>query len=183
MLRPVLTSNQTPNPGSTRQDRPHVLRSKVEAKLERLTSLKVIEPVQFSNWAAPIVPVVKQDGSVRICGEYKLIVKKASKTDPHTLPRIEDIFASLSGGKFFTKLDLAHSYLQVPLEEGSKEYTTIATHKGLFRYNRSPFGIASAPAIFQSVMDNLLQGIPHACAYLDDILVTQMSTYATWTRS
>ena len=151
---------------------PHVLRGKVETELDRLTSLNVIEPVQFSNWAAPIVPVVKRDGSVRICGDYKLTVNKASKTDPYPLPRIEDIFASLSGGKLFTKLDLAHAYLQVPLEESSKEYTTISTHKGLFQYKRLPFGVASAPAIFQRVVDNLLQGIPHACAYLDDILVT-----------
>ena len=151
---------------------PHVLRGKVETELDRLTSLNVIQPVQFSNWAAPIVPVVKRDGSVRICGEYKLTVNKASKTDPYPLPWIEDIFASLSGGKLFTKLDLAHAYLQVPLEESLKEYTTICTHKGLFRYNRLPFGVASAPAIFQRVVDNLLQGIPHACAYLDDTLVT-----------
>jgi hypothetical protein len=62
--------------------------------------------------------------------------------------------------------------MQVPLDEQSQQYVTINTHKGLFRYTRLPFGIASAPSIFQRVMENLLQGIPRFCVYLDDILVT-----------
>ena len=54
----------------------------------------------------------------------------------------------------------------------SKKYVTINTSRGLFQYNRLPFGVSSAPAIFQRVIDNVLQGIPGVCAYLDDILVT-----------
>ena len=69
-------------------------------------------------------------------------------------------------------MDLASAYLQIPLDEQSKEYTTINTHKGLYCYNRLPFGVASAPSIFQRTMENLLQGINHVCVYLDDILVT-----------
>ena len=70
------------------------------------------------------------------------------------------------------KLDLSHAYLQIPLDEASRRLTTINTHKGLFEYQRLPFGIASAPSIFQRVMENLLQGIPRVCVYLDDILVS-----------
>ena len=58
-------------------------------------------------------------------------------------------FATLSGGKEFITLDLANAYLQLPLEDKSRQYVTINTHKGLFKYNRLPFGVASAPAIFQ----------------------------------
>ena len=116
--------------------------------------------------------MVKQDGNIRICGDYKLTINAVSKTDPYPLPHNEDIFASLPGGKSFTKLDLAHAYQQIPLTDDSKRYTTINTHKGLFRYNRLPFGVASAPAIFQRTMDNLLQDLPHVCVYLDDILIT-----------
>ena len=151
---------------------PYSLRSKVETELNRLQEHGVISPVEFSDWAAPIVPVVKPDGNIRICGDYKLTVNAVSKTDPYPLPRIEDIFASLAGGKHFSTLDLEHAYQQVPLAEDSKKLTTINTHKGLFKYNRLPFGIASAPGIFQRTIESLLQGIPYVCAYLDDILVT-----------
>ena len=76
----------------------------------------VIEPVQFADWAAPIVPVIKGDGSVRICGDYKVTINKAAKVDQYPIPRIDDLFASLSGGKKFA---LSHAYQQVPLDEAS----------------------------------------------------------------
>ena len=69
----------------------------------------------------------------------------------------------------FTKLDMSQAYLQVLADDQSKEMLTINTHKGLFVYNRLPFGVSSAPGIFQHTMESLLQGIPHVLAYLDDI--------------
>ena len=154
---------------------PHALRGKVELELQRLVEQGVIEPVETSEWAAPIVPVLKPDGTVRICGDYRLTINRTAKPDTYPLPRIEDLFATLAGGKSFTKLDLAHAYSQIPLSEASKQYVTINTHKGLYRYNRLPFGIAAAPSIFQRLMETLLQGIPHVSIYLDDILITGTS--------
>ena len=116
----------------------------MEQELDRLVKDGVIEAVQFSDWAAPIVPVVKKDGSVRICGDYKVTVNQVAKTDTYPLPRIEDLFASLAGGTSFSKLDLAHAYQQIPLDDESKKYVTINTQKGLYHYNRLTFGIASA---------------------------------------
>ena len=78
----------------------------------------------------------------------------------------------MSGGKVFSKLDLTHAYQQVLLSESSKKYTTINTTKGLFEYQRLPFGISSAPAIFQRAMESLLQDLPGVVVYLDDMLVT-----------
>ena len=69
-------------------------------------------------------------------------------------------------------MDLASAYLQIPLDEQSKEYMTINTHKGLYCYNRLLFGVASTPSIFQRTMENILQGIDHVSVYLDDILLT-----------
>ena len=151
---------------------PFVLRNKVEQELSRLQELGVISPIQFSPWAAPIVPVIKSNGSVRICGDFKLTVNQVSHLESYPLPRADDLFSALSGGISFTKLDLTQAYLQLPLDEESKQYLTINTHKGLFRFNRLPFGVSSAPAIFQRAMDSLLQGLKGVCVYQDDILVT-----------
>ena len=105
--------------------------------------------------------VVKKDRRMRICGDYKVTINRAAKLDKYLNPRIEELFASLAGGKTFTKLDLSHAYmyLQIPLNEKSRHYVTINTHRGLFEYKRLPFRVASAPSIFQRVMENLLQGV------------------------
>lgn len=128
--------------------------------------------MQFSEWATPVVPIIKKDGSVRLCGDYKVTVNQASKTDTYPLPVIEDMLASLAGGTAFSKLDLAHAYQQVVLDDESKSIATITTHKGLYRVNRLPFGVASAPSMFQRIMENILQGLPGVSVYIDDILVT-----------
>ena len=139
----------------------------------------VISQVQFSKWAAPIVLVVKQNGSIRICGNCKVTINRVSQVDAYPLPKKEDLFTKLSMGKYFSKLDLSQAYLQLPLEDSSKKFVTINTHKGLFHSNRLPFGVASTPAIFQCYMDSLLQGCKGVTAYLDDILVAE-STVADY---
>ena len=115
----------------------------------------IISPVQFSTWAAPIVPVLKQSGEVRICGDYKITINQACTTDSYPLPKVDDLLANLAG-QYFSKLDLSQAYLQLPLDEQSKEFVTVTTHRGLYRYNRLPFGVSSAPSIFQRTIENLL---------------------------
>ena len=68
-----------------------------------------------------MVPVVKSDGKIRLCGDYKVTINQASEVDKYPLPRINDLLASLAGGKYFSKLDLARAYLQIPLEERFSE--------------------------------------------------------------
>ena len=86
--------------------------------------------------------------------------------------KIEDIFPQLARGHQFTKLDLTQAYLQLPVHENSKELVTINTHKGIYRYNRMPFGIASAPAMCQRTIEEVLQGITGVQVMLDDMIIT-----------
>jgi len=78
----------------------------------------------------------------------------------------------LVGGKHFSKLDLRQAYHQMEVTEESKKYLTINTHKGLFQYNRSVFGVTSSPAIWQHAIDQVLQGIPGTQCILDDMIVS-----------
>ena len=113
--------------------------------------------MEFADWATPIVVVPKKDGCVRICGDYKIIVNLVLEINQYPLPRLDDLFATLAGGKCFTTMDLSHAYNQVTLDEGSHQHLTINMHRGLYRYTPMPFGVASASAIFQNTMDTVLQ--------------------------
>ena len=108
---------------------PLALREKVSDELDKLQANGIIVPVKFSLWAAPVVPVIKRDGNVRLCGDYKLTINSVANTEVYPLPRIDELFAALSGGKVFSKLDLSHAYLQLQLDESSQEYVTVNTHR------------------------------------------------------
>ena len=138
---------------------PYAWNQKLEGELEQLQEEGIIEPVRHSDWASPIVPILKSDGSLRICRDYKRTVNSVCKVDVYPLPRVEDLFAKLERGKKFTKIDLRQAYAQLPLDEGSRQLTTINTQHGLFQYRRLPFGIASTPAIFQRRIEGILLGV------------------------
>jgi len=122
---------------------PFALRDKVDTELQRLQDEGTLEPVEIAEWAAPIVTVLKQDkSSVRMCGDFSVTVNPVSKLDRYPIPKVEDLFAKLSKGKYFSKLDLSQAYQQLPLDEQSKKYVVINTHRGLFRFTRLPFGIS-----------------------------------------
>ena len=151
---------------------PYAVRSAIEDEIDRLEREGILEKVTHSEWATPIVAVPKPDGRVRLCGDFKVTLNQSLNIDQYPLPKVEDLFATLAGGKKFTKLDLSQAYLQLELHPESLKYCTINTHKGLYQFTRLPFGIASAPAQFQKVMDTILQGVSGAMCYIDDILVT-----------
>uniref|UniRef100_A0A1X7VNS7 Reverse transcriptase domain-containing protein n=1 Tax=Amphimedon queenslandica TaxID=400682 RepID=A0A1X7VNS7_AMPQE len=151
---------------------PFALKKGVEEELQKLEQQGVLESVVSSDWAAPIVVVPKKDGSIRICGDYKVTLNPVLDIDMYPLPKPQELFASLAGGQKFTKLDLSQAYQQLQLDPKSREMVTINTHKGLYRYNHLPFGVASALAVFQRTMDHILRGIPQVLCYLDDNLIT-----------
>lgn len=103
---------------------PYAFREPVEKELDCLAAEGILEPVQYSDWASPIVPVLKADKTIRVCGDFKQTIN----------PKVEDLFTSFAGGKLFSKIDLSQAYQQVPLDEESRKYVVINTSKGLFRY-------------------------------------------------
>ena len=89
----------------------------MEDELECLVKLRIIEPVQFSYWAVPIVVVLKSDKECSHMRDFKLTVNTASKLDRYPIPKIDDLVVTLAGGQKFTKLDMSQAYLQLVLSD------------------------------------------------------------------
>ncbi|KIH44127.1 hypothetical protein ANCDUO_25858, partial [Ancylostoma duodenale] len=140
---------------------PHDAVEAVEKELDRLLEMKVIASVTHSEWAAPIVCVRKSNGKLRMCADFSTGLNKALESFDYPLPVPEDIFATLNGGAVFSQIDLSDAYLQIELSDESKKMV----------YNRLPFGIKTAPGIFQQVMNKMVSGLRGVATYLDDILV------------
>ncbi|XP_063072782.1 uncharacterized protein K02A2.6-like [Engraulis encrasicolus] len=151
---------------------PFPLFTKVEQELARMQSLGIIEEVrEATDWCAPMVPVVKKNGKVRICVDLKRL-NEAVRRERFILPTLEDVAPTLSGAAFFSTLDASSGFWQLPLDPASQRLTTFITPKGRFCFKRLPFGITSAPEIFQREMSTLLREHKGTVVVMDDILVS-----------
>ena len=117
----------------------------------------------------------KGNGSLRICGDYRLTANRVATPYQYPLPRVEELFSKLTGATVFSKIDLRSAYNQLPLDEASRQYLTVNTHRGLLRPTRLSFGYSSAPALFQQTLETLLAGIPGVGVFLDDVVVSGAS--------
>lgn len=151
---------------------PFALREQVEEAIRLQVKEGELRPVEQSEWAAPIVIAKKKDGGIRICADFKTTINPHLHPKPFPLPTAEEVFSTLSQGESFTKLDLARAFKQMEVSEKSQPLLTITTHLGLFQYCRLPFGVATAPAMWQRAMSIVLQGCERVIYFIDDILVT-----------
>lgn len=151
---------------------PFSLRESVEKEINRLVGLGVLVPVNHSDYASPVVPVLKHDGSIRLCADFSVTLNKQLVIDKYPLPRIEELFAQLHNGQKYSKLDLSQAYSQLKISEQSQMYTCINTHKGLYKFTRLVYGLSCAAAIFQKTIENILAGIAGIQVFQDDILIT-----------
>lgn len=118
---------------------------KVKAELERMLRCNVIEEIKEpTEWCAPMVPVVKKSGEVRLCVDFQQL-NTAVKRETFVLPVMDDILPKLAESRAFSLLDAASGFWQIPLERETAKLTTFITPVGRFFFNRLPFGITSAP--------------------------------------
>ena len=147
------------------------LKEAVSAELKNLVKSGKITKIYSSEWATPTVNVVKTNNDIRICGDFSGTVNKFLEPVKAPLVSIDEVISQVGGAKFFSKIDLSQAFLQLPLDESSKKFTTINTHEGLFHFNFMCFGLRSSPGIFQSFMLKLLNGIENVIIYQDDLLI------------
>lgn len=149
---------------------PLALRNEMKKELQKLLEGGIIEEVAGTDWVAPVVAARKPDGSLRLCIDLRQL-NKWVVVDQYPLPNITELLTLLSGAMVFSTIDLASAYHQIELDELSRSYTSFITPFGTFRFIRMPFGLVSAAAVFQRVMERTLEGCEGICIYQDDILV------------
>ena len=163
------TGNSTPIRCVPRRMSPQKIKQEEACVAEMLTGGQ-IEPSD-SPWSAPVVLVTKKDGGSRFCVDYRRL-NLATVKDGYPLPRIDDTLDMLAGKRWFSTLDLASGYWHVSLSPEARCKTAFATHSGLFQFKVMPFGLCNAPATFERLMDQVLQGLrwSRCLVYLDDII-------------
>ncbi|GFO01004.1 Pol polyprotein [Plakobranchus ocellatus] len=147
------------------------LQGKVKTELDKMEKSGIIEKTEEpTDWCAPIVPVPKPNGQVRICVVYKRLNRQVKRPN-HMIPNLEDIAPKMVGAKFFSALDAAGGFHQIPLDEKSSYLTTFITPYGRYRYKRLPVGISLDPEAFQNKMEEILKGLEGCEPLSDDTIV------------
>ena len=155
---------------------PFAVKDLLGKELDRLEQEGTLVRVDHSEFASPVVPIIKKNGSIRVCGDYKATVNPNLDTKVYPLPVLEDCFSEMKGGILFSKMDIKAAYNNIHLRKQDQLLTSINTHQGLYKWTRLPYGISSSSGIFQSVMDNVLRGLSGVTCRVDDILITGADT-------
>ena len=152
---------------------PVAQRDQLKAELDKMTEQGIITPVTAPTpWVSSLVVVPKKNGMLRLCLDPKDL-NKAVQREHYPLPTIEDIATRLHGAKVFTKLDVRSGFWHITLDQASSYLTTFNTPFGRFRWRRMPFGIRSAPEVFQRRMHELIEGMPQVEVIADDFVVVE----------
>jgi Leucine-rich repeat (LRR) protein len=130
---------------------PYDLRDKVNKALDMLKSQGIISNVATRDWASPFV-ISKPDGNVRLCVDYKIGVSERLVNANCPIRRIDAILNSLRNSKYFRRLDLYRTYLNILVDEETSQIQTVTTHRGTNRMNRLSFGIKTSPSAFNHIM-------------------------------
>ena len=166
-----LQANAQPHAIYVARNVPIPLREKVKSELTRMENLGVISQVdEPTPWCSGMVVVPKNNGSVRICVDLKPLNQSVMR-ETHPIPRVDEILAQMAGAIYFTKLDANSGFWQIPLSSESRLLTTFLTPYGRYCFNKLPFGISSAPELFQKRMNSLLTGLEGVLCLVDDVLV------------
>ena len=146
-------------------------REPLRKELKRMEAMGVIEKIETpTEWCSPCIVVPKKNDSIRVCIDFTKL-NKAITREYHPLPTTEETLSQLGAASHFTKLDANSGYWQLRLDESAYHLTTFITPFGRYFCKRLPFGICSAPEIYQREMQKALVGLEGVTCQMDDILI------------
>ena len=149
---------------------PDRLKEGVRSEVNKLVELGIVVP-STSPWASPVVPVPKTDGTVRVCVDYRKL-NEVTTADPYYMATMDEILERVGGSRIMSKIDLAKGFYQVEVEPSSQEKTAFVSPYGKFQFQRMPFGLKNAPAMFQRLMEVVLGDCyNYSAPYIDDVIV------------
>jgi hypothetical protein len=135
----------------------------LRVELERLMRLGVIRRSK-SAWMSPVVLVKKPNGGLLLCVDLRAL-NRVTLPDPYPLPRIEEVHAAMGGCAVWSQMDYVTGFWQVPIRPEDCPKTGFTTPFGNFEFCRMAMGMMSAPATFQRLMDEVLEGVPGASVH------------------
>ena len=173
----IPTGNARPINAAPRRRSP-LDHERIDNAVKTMLQQGIITPSK-SEWISEPHMVKKGDGSYRFCVDFRQL-NHVTTHDRYPLPRIDDLLDQLGKSKYFTSLDLASGYWQIPMNPQDAHKTAFRTRKGIFQFTRMPFGLSDAGSTFQrmanAIFDDLITRRV-VIVYLDDILV-HTSTWA-----
>lgn len=147
------------------------LKDKLKLELEKLVEASVLRKVtEHTDWCSSLAFSVKKDNSLRICLDPQKLNENLKRC-PHKIPTVEELNPMFAGAKFFSKLDAKAGYWAIHLDEQSQLLTTFRTPFGRYCWRRLPFGLKVSQDIFQSRMDEILEGLSGVVSIADDIAI------------
>jgi len=143
----------------------------VRNKVNELLLANIIRP-SSSPFASPVLLVKKKNGSDRLCVDYREL-NTNTVAEKYPLPLISDQISRLRGASFFSCLDMASGFHQIPIHANSIERTAFVTPDGQFEFLTMPFGLKNAPSVFQRAVMKALGELAHSyvIVYMDDIMI------------
>ena len=147
------------------------LKAKLRAELDRMESLGVIcKRSEPTDWVSALLTVEKPNGQLRVCLDPRPL-NKAIKREHFQIPTFDDVIAELNGKRKFTIIDMRDGYWNIILDDVDSKLCTFNTPFGRYSYLRLPFGISSAPEVFQRKNYELFGDIPNVHIIFDDIII------------
>jgi hypothetical protein len=143
----------------------------IEKEIEEMKENGIIEPSD-SPWGFSIVLAMKKDGSKRFCVDYRRL-NDVTKTSSYPIPLIADLLDCFNGARYYSSIDLASGYWQIPMDPDSMDKTTFNSKYGSYRFRVMPFGVCNGPATFQRLMDEVFRDMKFkcVCVYFDDVFI------------